>query len=111
MKRNWKQMTPVQKGFLVVGTIVLMVCSGAAAAVVATRLLMSLGLKYHDNYEYYGQSAALLVIPIVAFVAFVVPGIIVWNLYRNQWRISLRTLLIGMTMVAVALGLVFALLR
>jgi len=111
MKRNWKQMTPVQKGFLFVGTIVLMVCSGAAAAVVATRLLMSLGLKYHDNYEYYGQSAALLVIPIVALVAFVVPGIIVWNLYRNQWRISLRALLIGMTMVAVALGLVFALLR
>ena len=106
-----KELTPVQKAYLIVGTIVLMVCSGAAAAVVATRLLMSLGLKYHDNYEYYGQSAALLVIPLVAFVAFVVPGMIVWRLHRTQWRISLRTLLIGMTMVAVALGLVFALLR
>ena len=111
MGHNRKELTPVQKAYLIVGTFVLMVCSGAAAAVVATRLLMSLGLKYHDNYEYYGQSAALLVIPLVAFVAFVVPGMIVWRLHRTQWRISLRTLLIGMTMVAVALGLVFALLR
>ena len=111
MGHNRKELTPVQKAYLIVGTFVLMVCSGAAAAVVATRLLMSLGLKYHDKYEYYGQSAALLVIPLVAFVAFVVPGMIVWRLHRTQWRISLRTLLIGMTMVAVALGLVFALLR
>ena len=111
MGHNRKELTPVQKAYLIVGTFVLMVCSSAAAAVVATRLLMSLGLKYHDNYEYYGQSAALLVIPLVAFVAFVVPGMIVWRLHRTQWRISLRTLLIGMTMVAVALGLVFALLR
>jgi hypothetical protein len=111
MGRNRKELTSIQKAFLVVGTFILMVCSGAAAAVVATRVLMSLGLKYHDNYEYYGQSAAVLLIPIAAFVAFVLPGLIVWRLHRTQWRISLRTLLIGMTVVAVALGLVFALLR
>ena len=111
MVHNRKGLTPIQKAFLVVGTFVLMVCSGAAAAVVVTRILMSLGMRYHDNYEYYGQSAALLVIPVVAFVAFMVPGLIVWGLHRTQWRISLRTLLIGMTMVAVALGLVVALLR
>ncbi len=111
MGQNRNELTPIQKAFLVVGTFVLMVCSGAAAAVVAIRLLMSLGLKYHHNYEYYGQSATVLVIPVVAFVAFLVPGLIVWRLHKTRWRISLRTLLIGMTVVAVALGLVFALLR
>ncbi len=70
---------------------------------------MSLGMKYHDNYEYYGQSAALLLIPIVAVVAFLIPGLLVWRLHQAQWRISLRTLLIGMTVIAVALGLVFSL--
>jgi hypothetical protein len=111
MGHNRKELTPVQKAFLVAGTFILMVCSGAAAAVVAIRLLMSLGLKYHDNYEYYGQSVARLLIPVAAFVAFVIPGLIVWGLHRTQWRIRLRTLLIGMTVVAVALGLVFSLLR
>jgi hypothetical protein len=111
MKHNRKELTLTQKVFLVVGTFVLMVCSGAAAAAVAIRLLMSLGMKYHNNYEYYGQSAAVLIIPVVALVAFVVPGLIVWRLHRAQWRISLRTLLIVMTVVAVALGLVFSLLR
>lgn len=111
MVDNRKELMPIQKAFLAIGTFVLMVCSGAAAAVVAIRVLMSLGLKYHDNYEYYGQSATVLVIPVAAFVAFVLPGLIVWRLHKSHWRISLRTLLVGMTMVAVALGLVFALLR
>ena len=67
---------------------------------------MSLDLKYHDNYEYYGQTPAVLLIPTAAIVAFVVPGVIVWRLHKNQWRVSLRTLLIATTLVAVVLGLI-----
>ena len=48
-------------------------------------------------------------IPIAAVIAFFVPGLIVWRLHQTQWRFSLRALIIGMTVVAVALGLVFAL--
>jgi hypothetical protein len=86
-----------------------MLASGAAAAVGTLSVLMSLGMKYHDNYEYYGQTPAVLLIPIAAIVAFMLPGIIVWGLHQNQWRVSLRTLLIVITLVAVGLGLIVAL--
>ena len=82
-----------------------MLACGAAATAGMIRALMSVGLKYHNNYEYYGQTPAVLLIPIAAVFAFVMPGVIVWRLHRNRWRVSLRTLLIGMTAVAVLLGL------
>jgi hypothetical protein len=72
---------------------------------------MSVGLKYHNNYEYYGQTPAVLLIPIAGVLGFAMPGIMVWRLHRNRWRISLRALLVGMTAFAVLLGLALWVLR
>jgi hypothetical protein len=90
---------------LIVGTFALMLACGAAAMVGMIRALISVGLKYHNNYEYYGQTPAVLLIPIATVFAFAMPAIIVWRLHRNRWQVSLRTMLIGMTAVAVLLGL------
>ena len=90
-------------------TVVLMVACGIAAMALTLYVLMSLGLKYHNNYEYYGQTPANLLIPISGLIAFVLPGIIVWRLHQNHWRVSLRTLLIAVTVTCVLLGaLVYA---
>jgi hypothetical protein len=96
----------LRSALLIVGAFVLMVASGAAATIGATSFSMSLGLKYHNNYEYYGKLPAMLLIPFAAIVGFVVPGIVIWRLHINRWRVSLRTLLIATTLVAVVLGLV-----
>jgi hypothetical protein len=81
-----------------------MLICGAVATVGAIRVLMSLGLKYHDNYEFYGQSPVVVLIPIAGIIGFVGPGITVWWLHNNHWRVSLRTLFIGLTVFAVLLG-------
>ena len=43
--------------------IVTAIVSGVVFLAAATCILMSLGLKYHDNYEYYGQYPALYLGP------------------------------------------------
>lgn len=89
---------------LVIGTVALMIVCGAVAAVVMLRLLMAVGMSYHNNYEYYGQGPAVLLIPIAGIIGFATPGFLVWRLHKNQWRVSLRTMLIATTVVAVLLG-------
>jgi hypothetical protein len=76
-------------------------------------LLMDLGTKHHNNYEHYGQTPAVALIYLAGALGFLAPGVIVWYL-RNRpisWRFSLRALLLVMTVLAVALGLIFALWR
>jgi hypothetical protein len=98
-------------GFLIIGTLVVMIVSGAVAAGGTAYVLLSLGLKYHDNYEYYGQSPAVILIPMFGIIASAISGIIVWRLHNNHWRVSLRTLLIAMTVVAVVMGGIMAMSR
>jgi hypothetical protein len=92
---------------LALGTFVLMLAGGTVAAFWTIHFLMSLGLKYHDNYERYGQMPTVLLVPMAGIIGFVTPGIIVWRLRRNGWRVRLRTLLITTAVVAMFLGLSF----
>jgi hypothetical protein len=62
------------------GTLALMVFSGVFALVVCIFILMSRGLRLHDNYEYYGDYAPLCVG--VAVIAFIAPGVIVLYVRR-----------------------------
>ena len=95
----------LRSALLITGTFILMVACGAAATIGTISFLMSLGLKYHDNYEYYGKMPAVLLIPFAAVVGFVVPGVVIWRLHHNRWRVSLRALLVSTTVLAVLMGL------
>src|SRR4051812_11435865 len=59
--------------------LLLMVASGAVALVVAILLLMVLGSRRHDNYEYYGSWPALYLGP--ALIGFLAPGLLAWYLH------------------------------
>jgi hypothetical protein len=88
------------------GTLALMAVCGAAAFAGMLAFLMKLGLKRHDNYEYYGGKFGLILMFGAAAVGFLVPGFVVWGLsYREfRWQFSLRSLLITMTLIALVLG-------
>jgi hypothetical protein len=101
----------MRQALLILGTFALMVVCGAGAALTALSCLMRLGLKYHDNYEYYGQTPAVFLIPLAAIIGFAAPGVLVWWLRNNGWRISLRAMLILMTLIAAILGVVVYVLR
>jgi hypothetical protein len=89
-----------------------MVVCGAGAFLAALSYLMHLGLKHHGNYEYYGQTPAVTLIFVAGALGFSAPGFAAWYLYNNPVRrFSLRTLLIIMTLVAVAAGLSAALVQ
>ena len=88
----------------VAGALALMVACGSLAFVAAITFFMNLGLKLHGNYEYYGGTPALVFIFGFSVIGFLAPGGIIWYLHKHSWRISLRTLLIAMTIVAAILG-------
>jgi hypothetical protein len=101
----------MRTGLLIIGTLAFMIASGALAAVGTLRVLMSLGMKYNNNYEFYGQHPAVALIPIIGIVGFVIPGIVVWRLRENHWRVSLCTLVMAMTLIAVLFGAIAVLMR
>lgn len=92
----------------VVGTLLLMVVSGVVTYVTTIVILMGLGTKFHDNYEYYGGHLALTLLYGLGAIGFMVPGVVVWYLDKRgpPWRFSLRTLLVATTLIAVVLGIV-----
>jgi hypothetical protein len=101
----------MRQALLILGTFALMIICGAGAALTTLSCLMNLGMKHYDNYEYYGQTPAVLLIPLAAIIGFASPGIFVWWLQNNRWRISLRAMLIIMTLIAAILGFAVYLLR
>jgi hypothetical protein len=105
------KVTKMRKALLILGTFALMIICGAGAALTALSCLMSLGLKHYDNYEHYGQTPAVFLVPLAAIIGFATPGILVWWFRNNRWRISVRALLVIMTLVASILGLVVYTLR
>ncbi len=93
---------------LFVGTIVLMLVGGFAMFSLALTIVMRLGSKYHDIYDYYGYtyplSTGLFIIGTTAF-GFVAPAVIVWRLHKSSWQVSLRALFITMTVAAVLVAI------
>jgi len=74
----------------IVVTAVSMVVSGAATFGVTMLCLMELGMKLHNNYEYYGHYRVLVLGP--AAIGFLAPGIVVWYLDRRGvkggWKVA-----------------------
>jgi hypothetical protein len=101
----------MRQALLILSTFALMIVCGTGAALTTLTCLMRLGLKHHDNYEHYGQTSAVLLIPLAAIIGFASPGILVWWLRNNRWRISMRAMLIIMTLIAAILGFVVYVLR
>src|SRR5688572_30544165 len=108
MEDNPQKMGPIQKILLTLVTGMLMGVCGGGAYVMAMMLLMNLGTTHHDNYEYYGQTAAVALIFVAGVLGFLAPGVVVWYLRSRQrsWQFSLRALLIAMTVAALLLGAV-----
>ena len=88
--------------------LAVMVACGVVASGTAIVFFMNLGLKHHDNYEYYGSLPVLLLVYGAGLAGFVIPGLVVWRLRSNEppWQFSLRSLLVAMTVIAVALAIV-----
>ena len=95
----------MRKFLLIIGTFALMATCGAGAFLATLRLLMTLGMKLHDDKDYYGQTPGVALICVAGALGFAAPGFIVWHLYKSGWRFSLRTLLIAITAIALILGL------
>ena len=74
----------------VVATLTSMAVCGAGTLFGTILILMMLGSKYHDNYEYYGINYPVLVWG-PAVLGFLTPGFLVWYLekrgYKNTWKI------------------------
>jgi hypothetical protein len=69
---------------IILGTLVLMVASGIVTLVVAIFFFAGLGLRLHDNYEYYGKYPLLFFGP--AAIGFLAPGVVVWYLHKRGTR-------------------------
>jgi hypothetical protein len=82
-------------------TALLMIASGLGAFVGTLTFLMATGSKYHNNYEYYGQTPAAYLIFIAGVIGFLLPGVAAWHFARRGYRFSLRDLIIGITIIAV----------
>jgi hypothetical protein len=97
----------------VLGTFALMLACGFAALGGAVTFLMRLGSKLHHGEgagEYYfvaHQYVTPVFICGIAALGFLAPGGIVWYLYKHSWRVSLRMLLVAVTVVAVILAIYF----
>ena len=91
----------------IIGTIALMIVCGIVAMLMAATFLMNLGLKRHDNYEYYG-SIAIPVIVLCGIAGFMAPAVFALWLKENGWKFGLRDLFIIIAIAAVILG-IFAL--
>lgn len=96
MWKSWRNIVTV------VGALALMVACGLAAYVGALTFLIQLGSKIHGNYEYYGRypSSGVFIFASGA-IGFVIPGVILWHLRNHNFRFSLRTLFIVLTVVAI----------
>lgn len=98
-------------------TVVIALACGAGAFVAAATTLMSLGLKYHGNYEYYGFTPAVYVVYLAGALGFTAPlALVAWRLnkqgaLRGQPRFSLRTFLIVTTLSAIVLGFIARMVR
>ena len=89
----------------ILGLLATMTVGGLAGMFLAITFLMNLGLKLHDNYEYYGGLPGKLLVFGSVTIGFFAPLFLVAYLDKNSWRISLRTLFIVITIVAVLLGI------
>lgn len=87
------------------GAVVLMGACGLVAYVGALTFLMNLGLKLHDNYEYYGGFCGSIFIFGSGAIGFAAPGAILWHLRNRNVRFSIRTIFIVMTAVAVIVAI------
>jgi hypothetical protein len=83
-------------------TLALMTVCGAFSLVIGISFLMNLGMKLHNNYEYYGSVPAVI---LCGAVGFATSGLLVWWLEKRGWKISLRALLITITVVSVLLAI------
>jgi hypothetical protein len=104
----------MRKILLALGLFFLMLVCGLVAFVAAVWLLLSLGLRLHNNYEYYGQTPAVLLVYVAAAIGFIIPALATWYLYRRRGKafssqFSVRTLLIVVTIAAIALGMMSSL--
>ena len=98
---------PLMNVVVFVGAFTLMAAGGFAAFTWALTVLMRLGTKHHDIYDYYGYTHPLLSAMFVfgtVLAGFVAPGVIVWRLQKHSWRVSLRTLLVATTVAAIILA-------
>jgi hypothetical protein len=94
---------------LALGVLALMVISFVATFAGAVWGLMTLGLRRHGNYEYYGQSSTFFLVCVAAAAAFFAPAVAAWYLSKRSgkalpWQFSVRTLLIVVSLLAVMLG-------
>ena len=102
----------------ILGTLALMVISGGIAFGAAVLFLMELGLRVHGNFEYYGPSGpsfgSLLGVVFIfgsGAIGFVAPAILMYYLNKNSWRLSLRSLFMAITLIAVLFGAIALLMR
>jgi hypothetical protein len=63
--------------------LVAMVLSGAVTLLLTGLVLVSLGLRFHGNYEHYGINYPLLIWG-PAVIAFLAPGVVVWYVSRKK---------------------------
>ena len=66
----------------IVVTVVSMLVSGVVTIYTMMFILMELGSRFHNNYEYYARYPVLLFGP--AAIAFLAPGAVVWYLERRD---------------------------
>ena len=66
----------------IVATVVSMLVSGVVTFYTMMFILMELGLRFHNNFEYYARYPVLLFGP--AAIAFLAPGVVVWYLKRRD---------------------------
>jgi hypothetical protein len=88
----------------VIGMIALMTVCGLVAMLMAASFLMNLGLKLHDNYEYYG-ALAIPVVVLCGVAGFAAPALFAWWLKENDWKFGLRDIFVIIAVVAVVLGI------
>jgi hypothetical protein len=88
----------------ILGTLALMVASGFLAIVMAATFLMNLGLKLHDNYEYYRSPFSMVLMVACGIAGFAIPELLIWSLQRSR-QFGLRTLFAFMTAIALLLGI------
>jgi hypothetical protein len=97
--------TAMPNALRILGMLVLMTACGGAAAGAAVTFLMNLGLKLHNNYEYYGGNPGLLFALACGAIGFFTPGLVAWHLRKHSWQVSLRTLLVAMFVVTALVGI------
>lgn len=114
MRPTWRTTREVSWHLLkAAATLALMIACGIVAFATAIAFFMNLGLRHHNNYEYYGSGPALVFVFGCGFAGFIFPGLLVWRLSSTEspWQFSLRSLLVAVTVIAVALTIVVLVFR